>query len=134
MLNNLRGLSVEEKVDFLKGVRKGCNQCVVFQSFPATKNAWKARVRKQPELYRAWSILMNNADKVGEYNVVDFAPVIDDYNKNRSAIEEYSQDQFYIMLKEGSSRLNDFLTKLNNQQGCNKATTAINNWYKSYKK
>ena len=95
---------------------------------------WKARVRKQPELYRAWSILMNNADKVGEYNVVDFAPVIDDYNKNRSAIEEYSQDQFYIMLKEGSSRLNDFLAKLNSQQGCNKATTAINNWYKSYKK
>ena len=47
MLNNLRGLSVEEKVDFLKGVRKGCNQCVVFQSFPATKNAWKARVRKE---------------------------------------------------------------------------------------
>ena len=77
---------------------------------------------------------MDNADKVGEYNVVDFAPVIDDYNKNRSAIEEYSQDQFYIMLKEGSSRLNDFLTKLNSQQGCNKATTAINNWYKSYKK
>ena len=47
MLNNLRGLSVEEKITFLKGVRKGCNQSVVYQSFPATKNAWKTRVRKE---------------------------------------------------------------------------------------
>lgn len=93
---------------------------------------WKARVRKQPELYRAWSTLMNNADAVGEYNVVDFAPVIDGYNKNRSMIEEYAQDQFYIMLKDGTGKINDYLTKLNNQQGCNKATQAINEWYKNY--
>ncbi len=95
---------------------------------------WKARVRKQPELYRAWSIMMTNADQVGEYNVVDFAPVIDEYNKNRSAIEEYSQDQFYVMLREGTAKLNDYLNKLNNQQGCKKATDAINEWYKNYKK
>lgn len=95
---------------------------------------WKARVRKQPELYRAWSTMMANADRVGEYNIVDFAPVIDDYNKNRSAIEEYSQDQFYVMLREGTAKLSDYLNKLNNQQGCKKATTAINNWYKNYKK
>lgn len=94
---------------------------------------WKARVRKQPELFRAWSIMMSNADRVGEYNIVDFAPVIDDYNKNRSAIEEYSQDQFYMMLREGTSKLNDYLNKLNGQQKCKTATEAINNWYKSYK-
>lgn len=47
MLNNLRNLSVEEKINFLQGIRKGCNQSVVYQSFPATKNAWKDRVRKE---------------------------------------------------------------------------------------
>ena len=95
---------------------------------------WKARVRKQAELYRAWSTLMKDADRVGEYNVVDFAPVIEDYNKNRSAIEEYAQDQFYVMLREGSNKLGDYQNKLNGQQGCSKATQAINNWYSTYKK
>lgn len=95
---------------------------------------WKARVRKQPELYRAWSILMDNADEVGVYNVVDFTPPIDDYNSNRSAMEEYAQDQFYIMMKDGTGKLSEFLTKLNVQQGGNKATAAINAWYQNYQK
>ncbi len=94
---------------------------------------WKARVRKQPELYRAWSILMDNADKVGIYNISDFIPPIDDYNSNRSAIEEYAQDQFYIMMKDGSGKLEEYLQKLNSQQGGSKATDAINEWYKEYK-
>lgn len=95
---------------------------------------WKARVRKQPELYRAWSILMENADEVGEYNLVDFAPVIEDYNKNRSSVEEYAQDQFYVMLKDGTQKLNDIRKSLNDNHGCTKATEALNNWYKSYRK
>lgn len=94
---------------------------------------WKARVRKQPELFRAWSIMMDGADNVGVYNVVDFTPPIEDYNSNRSAMEEYAQDQFYIMMKDGSGKLPEFLTKLNSQQGGDEATTAINNWYKTYK-
>ncbi len=94
---------------------------------------WKARVRKQPELFRAWSILMDNADAVGVYNVSDFIPPIDDYNSNRSAIEEYAQDQFYIMMKDGTGKLAEYLQKLNAQQGGEKATDAINDWYKEYK-
>ena len=94
---------------------------------------WLARVRKQPELFRAWSILMENADDVGVYNVVDFTPPIEDYNKNRSAMEEYAQDQFYIMMKDGIGSIQEFLKKLNAQQGGQKATDAINAWYKEYK-
>lgn len=94
---------------------------------------WLARVRKQPELYRAWSILMENADEVGVYNVVDFTPPIEDYNSNRSAMEEYAQDQFYIMMKEGTGKLQEYLTKLNSQQGGDEATEAINAWYSAYK-
>ena len=95
---------------------------------------WLARVRKQPELFRAWSILMDNADSVGVYNVVDFTPPIEDYNSNRSAMEEYAQDQFYIMMKDGTGKMGEFLTKLNNQQGGKAATDAINAWYSAYKK
>lgn len=95
---------------------------------------WKARVRKQQELYRAWSLLMEDADSVGVYNIADFTPPIEDYNSNRSAIEEYAQDQFYIMMKEGTSRISEYLTKCNSQQGCTKATAAINEWYSTYKK
>lgn len=94
---------------------------------------WLARVRKQPELFRAWSILMDNADEVGVYNVVDFTPPIEDYNTNRSAMEEYAQDQFYIMMKDGSGKLQEYLTKLNDLQGGKKATDAINAWYNEYK-
>ena len=94
---------------------------------------WKARVRKQPELFRAWSILMDNADQVGVYNVADFTPPIEDYNTNRSAMEEYAQDQFYIMMKDGIGKMQEFLDKLNTLQGGKKATDAINAWYTSYK-
>lgn len=94
---------------------------------------WKARVRKQPELYRAWAILMQNADQVGVYNIADFTPPIEDYNSNRSAIEEYAQDQFYILMKDGTDNLGEYLTKLNSQQGGTEATNAINEWYQAYK-
>ena len=90
---------------------------------------WKARVRKQAELFRAWSELMADADEVGVYNIVDFTPPIEDYNTNRSAIEEYAQNQFYIMLKNGSGQLNSYLTQLNGNKGCDEATAAINEWY-----
>lgn len=92
---------------------------------------WTARVRKQPELYRAWSTMMRNADEVGVYNVVDFTPPISEYNTKRSAIEEYAQDQFYIMLKNGTGELNSYKDTLNGQKGCSAATVAINNWYKT---
>ena len=92
---------------------------------------WLARVRKQPELFRAWSIMMEDADKVGVYNVVDFTPPIEDYNSNRANIETNAQDWFYIMLKDGSGKLNEYITKLNGQYKCEKATQAINDWYQS---
>lgn len=93
---------------------------------------WKARVRKQAELYRAWSIMMTDADKVGVYNLADFTPPIDDYNSHRSIMEEYAQDQFYLMLREGSGKLQDYLTKLNGTSGGSVATKALNDWYKKY--
>ncbi len=90
---------------------------------------WLARVRKQPELFRAWSELMEDADDVGVYNVVDFTPPIEDYNSNRSAIEEYAQNQFYVMIKDGTGKIDEYLNKLNNLEGCSEATKAINDWY-----
>ena len=92
---------------------------------------WKARVRKQPELFRAWSELMEDADEVGVYNIVDFTPPIEEYTENRQKMEEYAQDQFFIMLKEGTKNLNDYLEKLNGLQGGKNATDAINDWYKN---
>lgn len=93
---------------------------------------WKARVRKQPELFRAWTILMENADEVGVYNIADFTPPIEDYNSNRSAMEEYAQDQFYIMMKEGIGKMDEYLEKLNGYQGGKVATEAINQWYSDF--
>ncbi len=93
---------------------------------------WLARARKQPELYRAWSILMENADVVGVYNIVDFTPPIEAYNSNRSAIEEYAQERFFVMVKDGIGNINEYYNKLNNQNKCNEATSAINQWYKNY--
>ena len=94
---------------------------------------WLARVRKQPELFRAWSILMENADEVGVNNIADFTPPIEAYNSVRAAMEEYAQDQFYIMMKDGTGNLQEYLNKLNELQGGKKATDAINAWYKTTK-
>ena len=94
---------------------------------------WKARVRKQPELFRAWSELMDNADAVGVYNVVDFTPPIEAYNQNRASVELFAQDCFYQMLKDGTGNLESLLSQLNNTKGCKKATDAINEWYKNSK-
>ena len=90
---------------------------------------WLARVRKQPELFRAWSELMDNADAVGVYNVVDFTPPIAAYTANRANIETNAQDWFYIMLKNGTGELESYKTKLNGQYKCTEATSAINDWY-----
>ena len=94
---------------------------------------WLARVRKQAELYRAWSTLMNKADAVGVYNIVDFTPPIEDYNKNRASVELYAQDCFYQMLKGGTAEFDSLVNTLNTTKGCQKATDAINAWYKSGK-
>ena len=91
---------------------------------------WLARVRKQAELYRAWSTLMNKADSVGVYNIVDFTPPIEDYNKNRASVELYAQDCFYQMLKDGTAEFDSLVNTLNTTKGCQKATDAINEWYK----
>lgn len=90
---------------------------------------WLARVRKQPELFRAWSELMEDADDVAVYNIVDFTPPIQEYNSNRAAMEEYAQDQFFIMMKEGTGNISEYLNKLNNLNGGNEATQAVNEWY-----
>ena len=91
---------------------------------------WLARVRKQAELYRAWSTLMDKADTVGVYNIVDFTPPIEDYNKNRASVELYAQDCFYQMLKDGTAEFDSLVNTLNTTKGCQKATDAINEWYK----
>ena len=74
---------------------------------------------------------MENADEVGVYNIVDFTPPIEEYTANRQKMEEYAQDQFFIMLKEGTKKLSEYLNKLNTLQGGKEATDAINDWYKN---
>ena len=74
---------------------------------------------------------MENADEVGVYNIVDFTPPIEDYTENRQKMEEYAQDQFFIMLREGTKNMGEYLSKLNGLQGGKAATDAINDWYKN---
>lgn len=90
---------------------------------------WLARVRKQAELYRAWSTLMSKADQVGVYNIVDFIPPIEEYNNNRATVELFAQNSFYQMLKDGTGNFSGILNELNNVNNCQKATDAINAWY-----
>ena len=90
-------------------------------------------MQKNPELKRAWNTLMRNADEVGVYNLVDFAPPIADYSANRGTMELYAQDQFFVMLgtDKGTSKFSEYLTKLMGTEGGTAATQAINAWYYS---
>ncbi len=94
---------------------------------------WLARVRKNDELYRAWSELMEDADEVGVSNIADFTPPIKAYASNRATIETNAQDWFYIMLDEGTGKLAEYTEKLNGQYKCTEATKAINDWYQTTK-
>ncbi len=93
---------------------------------------WLARVRKQAELYRVWSLMMRNADEVGVYDVLDFAPPLAEYARVRSTIELYSQDQFFVMMArdKGTGKLGEYLTKWRSDGGT-VATNEINKWYRS---
>lgn len=93
---------------------------------------WLARVRKQAELYRAWSTLMEDADEVGVYDITDFIPPIEAYSSARSIIELYAQDQFFIMMVQdnGTKNLSTYLNKFNSDGGT-AATNALNAWYYS---
>ena len=89
---------------------------------------WKARIRKTPEMYRAWDELMTDADEVGVYNVADALPPITEYSKNRSYIEQYAQRQFYLMMRDGTGSFSELLAHFKANGGTT-ATNAINNWY-----
>ncbi len=89
---------------------------------------WLARVRKIPEMYRAWDELMTDADDVGVYSVSDALPPMEEYSSVRATIETYAQTQFFIMMKEGTGSFATYLTKFQ-ADGGSKASAAINNWY-----
>ncbi|MDE7373247.1 MAG: hypothetical protein K2N18_04210, partial [Clostridia bacterium] len=95
---------------------------------------WLARVRKLRELTRAWEFMMEDADEVGVYHALDFAPPLTTYASYRSVIELYAQDQFFVMLKtdKGTGSLNTYLTKWRNDGGT-ASTAEINKWYQSKK-
>ncbi len=93
---------------------------------------WLARVKKQPELERAWGLMMKNADTVGVYDALDFAPPLTDYASVRGTIETYAQDQFFVMLRtdKGTSKLADYLKKWNSDGG-ELASKEINKWFEN---
>lgn len=91
---------------------------------------WKARVRKTPELYRAWDEMMTDADEVGVRNIADALPPLKAYSDVRAKIELYAQDQFYVMVKQdgGAKSLATYLSKFK-ADGGTQATNAIGAWY-----
>lgn len=91
---------------------------------------WKARIKKMPEMARAWELLMEDADTVGVRNITDAIPPLEKYAKVRSVIEPYAQDKFYVMLidDKGSSKLSEYL-KAFKDDGGKQATEAISGWY-----
>ena len=76
---------------------------------------------------------MEDADTVGVHNVVDFTPPIEEYNLNRASVEEFAQNSFYQLMKDGTGNISRLINDLNNLKGGNKATDAINSWYNNAK-
>lgn len=89
---------------------------------------WLARVRKIPEMYRAWEELMTDANEVGVYNIADALPPLSAYSTVRANIETYAQEQFFIMLKNGTGSYSTYLNKFLSDGGT-QATNAISGWY-----
>jgi hypothetical protein len=44
-------------------------------------------------------------------------------------VEEFAQNSFYQLMKDGTGNLSSLINDLNNLKGGQKATDAINNWY-----
>lgn len=89
---------------------------------------WLARVKKTPELERAWNLMMKKADEVGVYDVLDFAPPLTEYAHYRATIELYAQEHFYMLMKDGTDRYSEYLNSWKSQGGT-ASTKEINDWY-----
>lgn len=95
---------------------------------------WLARVKKNAEMYRAWNLLMKDADEVGVYSVVNFAPPLAVYSEKSAAIEQNAMDAVFVMLRTDKSGTNyqAKLTAWKNDSGA-AVTEEINTWYQSAK-
>lgn len=93
---------------------------------------WKARIKKNPEMNRAWNILMRNADSVGVYNPLDFAPPLSVYYSKKANMEVNAMDNVFIMLcsDKSSSNLSKYVQKWQSEGGT-ESSAEINAWYKN---
>lgn len=93
---------------------------------------WKARVRKNAELFRAWEELMDGADEYGVYNVVDFIPPIYEYSACAKLVADDALAAFQEMVytNRNAANLSAHLAKFV-ENGGESATDAINAWYAS---
>ncbi len=91
---------------------------------------WLARVKKQPEMERAWKRMMRNADTVGVYDVLDTAPPLETYASVIGQIALDAQEKFILMIGRdgGTSNYQTYLTQWK-ANGGDAATREINDWY-----
>lgn len=91
---------------------------------------WMARVRKNKELFRAWSTLIEDADDYGVYNVVDFIPPIYEYSTVAKKIADDAAAATIVMMgtNKSAANLSQHLEEFVDNGG-EVASAALTEWY-----
>lgn len=94
---------------------------------------WKARVRKNADMASWYDQIMKDADKVGKYEPLAFAPTLPAISKNyQSVLQAFSDECVKIIAGENINTYDKFLEQLN-KDGLADMTREANDWYKKNK-
>lgn len=92
---------------------------------------WKARIRKNANLSDWYDQIMKDADTVGRYEPVAFAPTLPAVSKNlQSVLQAFTDECIRITAGEDINTYDNFLKQLD-KMGLAEMTREVNDWYKN---
>jgi putative aldouronate transport system substrate-binding protein len=97
---------------------------------PKYPEYWLARVRKSEDLYNAWYALNEDADEVGVYDPLAFAPALEVTSQYKQPLGNKLLDDLVKMIVQDKSSTNyqNFLDQWNNNGG-KVSHDEVNEWY-----
>lgn len=92
---------------------------------------WQARVRKDDRMYDSWFALNEDADEMGVYSPIAYAPSIVEYSKYATKLADETRAFIYpYIFTDDSITFDEWVTKWEGLGG-DSLRKALNEWYKN---
>jgi len=101
---------------------------------PKYPQYWLARVRKDENLFKAWEALNKDAEEIGKYDPLAFAPALVEMSKYKQSLSIKFMDELANMIADdkSSAEYNNFLKDWK-KSGGSVSHSEVNTWYKDNK-